>query len=96
VPATRIALKSGKLRHEIVMDESGEVDSDSNDPTMASTLLAIEKENHDAVQCLEAKGYTLAHNLKRSVRRDNKATRPSDPLRQLTVPGMTEHQRALS
>ena len=95
VPANRIALESGKLRHEIVIDASGNIDTDMNDLNMASLLLDIEKENHDVVDRLECKGYDLAHGLKRFLtRNDRQQQNQSSSCK--TYPGTTEHQRRLS
>ena len=95
VPANRIALESGKLRHEIVIDPSGNIDTDMNDLNMASLLLDIEKENHDVVDRLECKGYDLAHGLKRFLtRNDRQQQNQSSSCK--TYPGTTEHQRRLS
>ena len=46
VPATPYALESGKLRHEIVMNEYGELDEDLKIITMTKCLIEIEKTNH--------------------------------------------------
>ena len=93
VPATRIALESGKLRHELVIDRNGDVDQDSNDLGIAAMLLKLEKENHEAVHRLQLKGYNIATILKRDLERNN---RQSDAFQEtITIPGTTEHQRKL-
>ena len=49
VPATRAALESGELRHEIVLDADGSLDNNKNDLSVAKILLELEAENHDVV-----------------------------------------------
>ena len=57
-PATRAALDSGRVRHELVEGMDGSPD-DTADP-QGILLDALEKRNHDLVLCLEEKGYELA------------------------------------
>ena len=96
VPATRAALESGKLRHELVLNKEGETDEDLNDVSMAKAILEIEKMNHDAVEKLEEKGYSLANTLKRSLKKKSPSSSVEIEQHQTTVPGTSEHQRALS
>lgn len=65
VPATRNSLNSNKVRHEATLDEDGEAD-DEADP-LASMLVDIERQNHEAVAFLEERGYSKASYLKRTV-----------------------------
>lgn len=67
IPATRIALDSGKLRQEIILDEDGAVSETANDSRETKILLRIEKLNHEVVTTLSEAGYKLAINLKRSL-----------------------------
>ena len=94
VPATRIALTSGKLRHELVIDSNGDVDQDSNDLGIAHMLLKLEKENHEAVRRLQLKGYSLATILKRDLERNDRQSEQAFQ-ETITIPGTTAHQRQL-
>ena len=67
IPATRIALDSGKLRQEIILDEDGAVSETANDSRETKILLCMEKLNHEVVTKLSEAGYKLAINLKRSL-----------------------------
>ena len=101
VPATRAALESKKLRHEIVTDVDGELDEDLNNMSMTDALLQLEKMNHEVIVELEDKGYKLASTLKRHVNRRKNQAQSSNSNRssgnnELTVPGTSEHQRALA
>ena len=94
VPAKRTALESGKLRHDIVLDENGDLTEESNDMSMAKALLQVEQENHSVVDRLQGKGYQFAHLLKRELKKIEEAA--SQTFAQtVTVPGTTEHQRRL-
>ena len=97
VPATRIALKSGKLRHEIIECSDGELDEELNEVGMAETLLLIEKMNHETVEELVEQGYTLATGLKRDVtrRKHRDFLSEESPSTTTTVPGTTAYQRQL-
>jgi hypothetical protein len=66
-PASRNALRSDRLRHEIVEDEDGEVDEEE-DP-YGSMLEALEQQNHDTVARLVERSYALATLGKRNVER---------------------------
>ena len=99
VPATREALKSRKLRHEIVTNIDGELDQELNDLSMTDTLIELEKINHNAIKELEEKGYKLASTLKQTVcRRQNSNVSGSTSTvhNPITIPGTSEHHRALS
>ena len=96
-PATRVALESKKLRHEIVTNLDGDLDQDLNDMSMTDALLQLEKMNHECIIDLEAKGYKLAASLKRSVNRRQNNSSDSNTFQDgaITVPGTSEYQRAL-
>jgi hypothetical protein len=65
-PATRAALQSSQIRHELVEGEEG-VDEEA-DP-QGALLEQLEQLNHGCVSRLTAKGYDLADKGKRFVRR---------------------------
>jgi hypothetical protein len=66
-PATRNALNSSQIRHEVVAGEEDDIEEDS-DPHGA-LLDQLEKENHFCVSQLEERGYSLAFQAKRFVKR---------------------------
>jgi hypothetical protein len=68
-PATRAALNSERLRHEVVEDVSGNIDNDA-DP-YGSLLNQLEIDNHKVCEKLIEKGYPAAsvHNMRLTVRR---------------------------
>ena len=94
IPATRVALDSGKLRQEIILDEDGAVSETANDSNETKILLRMEKLNHDMVNMLSEAGYKLAISLKRSL---NVVSAEQTKAREvvLTKPGTTERVRQL-
>ena len=94
IPATRIALDSGKLRQEIILDEDGTLSETANDSRETKILLCMEKLNHDMVTKLSEAGYKLAINLKRSL---NLVSAEQTKAREvvLTKPGTTARIRQL-
>jgi hypothetical protein len=64
-PATRNALKSDRIRHEIVEDEDGNM----MDGSYTLMLDELEQQNHRMVDKLVEKGYALAQLGKRNVQR---------------------------
>ena len=68
IPANRIALKSNKLRHELIMAPDGKVDSNFNGIQEVTLIQSIEDQNHAVVNSLVRKGYKLAIELKRKLR----------------------------
>ena len=95
MPATRIALESGKLRHQIITGKDGEIDEEFNNCNMALMLLKVDKENHSMVQCLEDKGYECAKLLKRNVERKSRQGSEENE-NSKTVYGLSEYQRKLA
>ena len=95
VPATRIALESGKLRQEldIIYDESREETSEDR-TSCRRLLLSIEKQNHEMVEDLVEKGYKLAGTLKRTLKRNSSFANTTTSTT-VTRPGTTARQRAL-
>jgi len=91
-PATRNALDSNQIRHEIVMDEEGEVD-DEADP-YGRLLSLIEERNHEACAFLTMAGYD-ATLLRRSVRRVT-ANQTRGRAATVTEPNTRERQDALT
>ena len=91
-PATRNALRSDRLRHEIVEDEDGEVDEEK-DP-YGSMLDTLEQQNHSTVAQLVEKGYTLATLGKRNVERIT-ATQTEGRAAVRTLPNTRERQDLL-
>ena len=78
-------MESGKLRHEIVINEYGEVDEDLNNMTMTKCLIEIEETNHNNVKILVEKGYKLATLLKRDVQKTVEQCRKRRSSRQSLV-----------
>jgi hypothetical protein len=66
-PATRNALRSDRLRHEIAEDEDGEVDEEEH--SYVSILEMLQQQNHDTVAQLVGNGYALAALGKRYIER---------------------------
>jgi hypothetical protein len=66
-PATRNALKSDRIRHEIVEDEDGNIGDE--DGSYALMLDELEQQNHRMVDKLVGKGYALPQLGKRNVQR---------------------------
>lgn len=93
-PATRQALKSDRIRHEIVETADGDVDCDA-DP-YGALLSILEKDNHEACNELIEAGYNAAavNNLRRSVRRVTAAQVIGREATQ-TLPGTRERQDLL-
>jgi hypothetical protein len=65
-PATRNALMSDRIRHEVYMNDNG-VDEE-RDP-LGVLYDELEKQNHDVVDALVSKGYTSAIHLRRCIDR---------------------------
>ena len=93
VPANRAPLRSNTLRHQFVETLNGDVNLNTADP---STVLLHNMEilNHEVVQKLEAKGYSKAKELKRSVNRISAAAVQAREA-VLTLPGTTARQKQL-
>jgi hypothetical protein len=66
-PATRNALKSSQIRHEVIEADDGNPNEEA-DP-LGPLLDELEKQNHAMVEALEAKNYHLARQAKRFVNR---------------------------
>ena len=96
IPATRVALESGQLWHEIVLKGDGQIDFDWNDLNMTKTLLAVEKLNHATVDSLTKSGYIKAESLHCCLKQNKQACNLPTSERKLTIPGTTEHQRKLA
>ena len=64
--------------------------------SMAKAIIQIQQMNHDTVKSLEDKGYSLANSLKRSVKKKKDSSSAGEVKQTITVPGTTEHQRALA
>ena len=96
-PATRAALRSRKVRHEInVDDEEGSDGIDEDFEPMGELLRQLEHQNHEMVAKLEAKGCTLASEAKRFVNRDEHPTHQQDNgTTSRTEPNTRERQLAL-
>ena len=85
VPLTRAALKSDKVRHEVMLDEHGNVD-DACDPE-TRTLLRLEEVNHLSCDLLTSYGFD-GSKLRIDAPRRKK-------LQQLTQPFSLERQEAI-
>ena len=98
VPANRMALKSNKLRHELIMTPDGQVDSNLNGIQESSLMQSIEDQNHQVVDRLVSNGYSFAVDLKRKLRRVTRS-QPSDDneveTERFTFSGITPQQRRL-
>jgi hypothetical protein len=66
-PATRNALKSSQIRHEVVEGDENEIDEEAD--TLGALYNNLEKLNHDVVSLLVEKGWTFAEKGKRFVHR---------------------------
>ena len=94
VPANRIALKSGKLRHEIIQNDDGTLSETANDATETKLLLEMETLNHNVVDKLVDAGYSDAGSLKRMLKIVSpEQTKAREVV--LTKPGTTERIRQL-
>jgi hypothetical protein len=91
IPATRVALKSDKLRHELFLNSQGEIDEDA-DP-LGMMLDQLEKQNHKVEEELAERGFFLAKNLKRSISRISATRREARSTK--TLPNTRERQKAL-
>ena len=83
------------VRHNIVLDEEGEIDLEG-DP-MGEMYDLLEKENHRCVAVLEGKGWVLASTCKRYIQRVVPTTTGADGIQRITrtVRGTREHQDLL-
>ncbi len=96
VPANRIALESGKLRHELVRHIDGTLNEELNNMGMAETLLELERQNHKYVAEAVRKGYKLAVQLERKI--NTRKERISSEINNsvtLTQQTLAEHRRKL-
>jgi len=93
-PATRNSLNSEKLRHEVVLDENGDVVEEA-DP-LGKLLLALQQDNHNAVAFFLNQGCSpkSVTNLKRSVMHVT-ANRINGQEATLTIPNTRERQDQL-
>ena len=93
VPATRAALHSSRVRHEIVETRDGELD-DEADP-MGALYLKLEEDNNMAVEKLVQSGFNLAFKGRRTVKRMS-ANQVAGREQIETVPGSRERQDLLA
>ena len=66
-PATRAALKSNRIRHEVIETTDGEIDEEA-DP-VGALYLSFEKDNNAAVNELVNEGFALAAECRQSIKR---------------------------
>jgi hypothetical protein len=91
IPATRIALKSEKLHHELFLNSDGEVDHDA-DP-LGMILKQLEQHNHQVEEELAERGFLIAKNIKRSINVISGTRRAARSTK--TLPNTRERQEAL-
>ena len=92
-PATRAALKSNQIRHELIETTSGSVDKEV-DP-LGALLGALERDNEAALQALVNNGYEHATKGKRKVVRVT-ANQVEGRVANETVPGSRARQDLLA
>ena len=92
-PATRAALNSSRIRHEVIETAEGEIDAEA-DP-MGALYLSFEADNHTAVNELVNEGFVLAVDCRQTIKRITANQIAGREVTE-TVPGSRERQELLA